>query len=127
MRPALLFALLTGGSALSLPALAALPIDRDTLRGWLQRDTSPLLLDLRSRSEYDSGHLPGARPLSGPLPVTDALKGMQQRPVVLYHSRDQALDGMEERLERAGFEKVYHLHGGWQSWLAADLPVEHFR
>ena len=89
-------------------------------------DKTMVVLDVRTPKEFAEGHVPGAVNISH-----DQLEGRmaelaadRDRDVVVYcrsgHRAGIAL-GM---LEKAGFERLYHLEGDYMGWAAAQRPVE---
>jgi len=86
----------------------------------------PVLVDVRTVSEYQGGHLPGAVNVPvhalpfrmGDVPVSD-----RGGPVVVYcaHGPRAGLAGFFLRV--AGFSQVMHLQGDIRSWLAAGYPL----
>jgi rhodanese-related sulfurtransferase len=85
-----------------------------------------LLLDVRETQEYEGGRLPNAMHI--PLSQLDSraaeLAKHVKRPVIAY-----CMSGLRSRsagnaLARAGFQQIYHLHGGYRAWKDAGLPVE---
>jgi phage shock protein E len=89
-------------------------------------DKTMVVLDVRTPKEFAEGHVPGAVNISH-----DQLEGRmaelaadRDRDVVVYcrsgHRAGIAL-GM---LEKAGFERLYHLEGDYMGWTAAQRPVE---
>lgn len=81
-------------------------------------------VDVRSDSEYQSGHLPGAIfvPLER-IPDDKALQKVKNRPLILYCESGARSAVALKKLRRAGFEKVYHLVGGLAEWRKANLPL----
>lgn len=81
-------------------------------------------VDVRSDSEYQSGHLPGALfvPLER-IPGDKALEKLTDRPIILYCESGARSAVAVKRLRRAGFTRVYHLVGGLIEWRKANLPL----
>lgn len=81
------------------------------------------LLDVRSRSEWETGHLPGAIHLMlGHLPQ-QAVRLPQDRPIVPYcrsGARSAIASGL---LQAQGFGQVMNLAAGMDGWQQAGLPV----
>jgi hydroxyacylglutathione hydrolase len=83
------------------------------------------VLDVRTRAEWESGHIPGARHLmAGELPERlDEVRALQGTVAVVcatgYRSSVAA-----SVLERAGFTNLLHVTGGMNAWKQAGLPVE---
>ena len=88
--------------------------------------TPPLLLDVRSQAEYDSGHVPNAvlMPISDLSDNLDSLKkqGLSRHVAVICLSGSRSVHGAV-LLKQAGFEKVYNVVGGTANWKAQGYPV----
>ena len=112
--------LLTSGCAAS--------INSGTLNERLSISSAPLvLLDVRNRSEYRKGHLPGAVNIPVyvlPFRLVDIPTKGKDRPVVVYcaHGPRAGLAGFILRI--AGYSNVLHLQGDMAGWNSAGLPVE---
>lgn len=102
-------------------------IDSATLAARLAApDGSPVVVDVRTGSEYAGGHLPGAVNIPfqalpfrmAAVPVHDL-----SEPVVVYcaHGPRAGLAGFFLRV--AGFAEVNHLQGDIRSWRAAGYPL----
>ncbi len=93
------------------------------LRGLLEAASPPLLLDVRSREEYDLGHLPRAR--SVPLEaLAEHLEELGQAgSVVTYCSGGTRSSQASRRLRDVGFRRVRRLSGGFEGWVEAGGPV----
>lgn len=83
------------------------------------------VLDVRTRAEWESGHVPGARHLmAGELPERlDEVRALDGTVAVVcatgYRSSVAA-----SVLERAGFTNLLNVTGGMNAWRQAGLPVE---
>ena len=92
---------------------------------------SAIVLDTRSRAEFDAGHIPGATNLGGQpsnqLAATTALvNGDKAKALVLYcnGSYCQASRRLGEQLAEAGFSNVRRYQLGIPVWRALGGPVE---
>lgn len=82
-------------------------------------------LDVRSRAEWDAGHIPGAThvPL-GELP--DRLPELARNRPLIVHCQGGARSAIAASLLRAsGFPAVINLTGGFGEWEAAGQRIEH--
>ena len=86
--------------------------------------TAPVVVDVRTSGEYDSGHIPGA--LNIPFDQIAQRIGEGEAPhgVALYCMIGPRARKGESALLAAGYEKVLHLEGGLAAWKAAGLPIE---
>jgi thiosulfate/3-mercaptopyruvate sulfurtransferase len=128
-------------------------VDAAALAAAMTEGASPVLLDVRWRlggppglDRYREGHLPGAQfadldhDLAGPpgaggrhpLPDAGTFQAAMRRagtsdgrPVVAYDENDSTAAARAWWLLRYfGHQQVQVLDGGYQAWLAADLPIE---
>lgn len=86
-----------------------------------------VLIDVRNRSEYRQGHLPGAVNIpvyALPFHLADIPTRGKDEVVVVYcaHGPRSGLAGFILRL--AGYDNVFHLQGDMAGWDSAGLPVE---
>lgn len=101
-------------------------ITGDTLLKMLQEKPAPLVVDVRSQGEYETGHIPGAINI----PFYEIGSGLQQRGfskndmVVLYceHGPRAGVAGFSLYLH--GYERFFTVAGHMQAWRAGGMPVE---
>lgn len=96
----------------------------------LSAGNPPNILDVRSRAEYRSGHVPGARFIPfwliqflGPL-LAARLPVKRDEPLVVYcgHGPRAWMAGASLRLR--GFRDIQYLDGHWTEWAREGRPVE---
>jgi rhodanese-related sulfurtransferase len=94
-------------------------------------DKSAIVLDTRSRAEFDAGHLPGAINIqSAPAQYAEAVAratgGDYARALVLYCNGPfcQASRRMAEQLAKDGFSNVRRYQLGMPVWRALGGPVQ---
>lgn len=106
------------------PAAGVTPISAETLLG--APPANALILDVRTREEYASGHVPGA--INIPHTEVEArvaeLGADQTRPVVVYCERGGRAGKAETQLLAAGFRDLRHLEGDMRAWRENDRPTE---
>jgi len=91
-----------------------------------------LVIDARSSSYYQRGHVPGAINVSREDFARDyvrlraELEKAKDGPVVVYCSGGECHDSkmVAQALTSLGFGQVRVFTGGWDAWTAAGLPVE---
>jgi rhodanese-related sulfurtransferase len=112
----------------TLPLLfgCATTIVRADLQKRLLESPAPLIVDVRSESEYRADHIPGAVHIPF-YSIGSGLKLLalpKERPVVVYceHGPRAGLAGIS--LYFQGYEKVYSLEGHMKGWRESGLPVE---
>jgi hydroxyacylglutathione hydrolase len=82
------------------------------------------LLDVRSRDEWNKGHIPNAThvflgELRENLGELD-----QSKPTAVYCDSGYRASIATSILKQAGFGSVYNVPGSWQAWKKAGFPVE---
>lgn len=94
------------------------------LSALVNRDNA-LVVDLRPMSDFDKGHIPGSKSvqMSQFDPENKQLAAAKALPVVLVCKSGHTATGAAKRLKKAGFEHVYVLEGGIQSWQQDNLPL----
>jgi phage shock protein E len=85
------------------------------------------LLDVRTKEEWDAGHLPGAQRIDikedGFLDKAKATLD-PKRPVLVYCRSGNRSKKASDLLREAGFSKVYEIEGGIVAWKKAGKPIE---
>lgn len=99
-------------------------ISQADLADRIAANSAPLILDVRSESEFNSGHIPGAVNI----PHTEVLRrigeleaGGDQEIVVYCESGGRAL-AVASALREAGFSTVRHLEGDMRAWRTSPHP-----
>jgi rhodanese-related sulfurtransferase len=100
------------------------PITTAELAAWLADDTrvAPLLLDVRTRAEYEVSHLRGAV-YFGPGTAFDIAKEPRDRPIVAYCSIGYRSGRLARTLRAASFTNVRNLQGSIFEWANEGRPV----
>ena len=89
-------------------------ITYDQAKKMLTQNQNVILLDVRSKQEYEEGHLSGSVPLC----LYDICKQANQilpnkeQTIITYCSSGNRSKEAQERLESMGYENVYSLKGG---------------
>ena len=115
-------------------ALAAFPscsrsaadttISQSDLAGLIAARSAPLILDVRSASEFASGHIPGAINI----PHTELprrigeLHANSDREIVVYCEVGGRAAKAASVLRGAGYTDVLHLQGDMRAWRQHHLP-----
>jgi rhodanese-related sulfurtransferase len=90
----------------------------------LKQNMHPVLLDVRSRAEYEVSHLPGAVFLDYESFTLNQVKNIPlQVPVVVYCSVGVRSEKIGEQLQQAGYTNVRNVYGGIFKWKNVGLPV----
>jgi rhodanese-related sulfurtransferase len=84
-----------------------------------------LVLDLRTQEQFQSGHLAGARQMSGEqiLKAADTLKKHKEKLVVVYDDTGSLGAAAVRQLTAQGFTRAFALRGGLSAWRADNLPL----
>lgn len=84
-----------------------------------------LVVDVRSRDQYDAGHVIDARNIpSGDLPGSvETLKKYRDKPLLTCCETGMTSSAAARTLREQGFAKVANLRGGLQAWRAENLPL----
>ena len=84
----------------------------------------PLLFDTRTLAEYNVSHISGAKLMDYQKFSIEQLKEVpKDTPVVLYCSVGYRSERIGEKLQKAGYRNVQHLHGGIFGWVNQGWPV----
>ena len=99
-------------------------ITTEELAVWLSDSgkSKPLLLDVRSRPEYDVSHLANARNITPDAPV-NVIEGDKEQPIVTYCSVGYRSSEFARKLRRAGFKDVRNLEGSIFAWVNEGRPI----
>ena len=82
------------------------------------------VVDIREAEEYATGHIVDAQNVSEPeADGGNGLKLKKNRPVLLVCDNGSRSGRAATNLRRKGFEQVFSLRGGLQSWRQENLPV----
>ncbi len=86
-----------------------------------------VLVDVRSQTEWDDGHVPTARHLMlGNLPerAEEVVAGNEGKPIVVQCRTGRRSAIGASILQKAGARQVINMEGGYRDWVKAGLPVE---
>lgn len=101
-------------------------ISQEELLSMIESDSAPTIVDVRSRAEYESGHIPGA--IHIPFWLAYYFKKRiptgPEEPLLLYCEHGPRAGVAKFGLTLAGFKKIFYLEGHMISWKKAKLPVE---
>ncbi len=101
-------------------------IDAGALQARLAGPQSPLVLDVRSRSEFLQGRVPGAVHIEYrdvPRRIEE-IKRYADRDVVVYCETGVRARVARDSLREAGVVPVFQLRGDIQDWRRLGLPLE---
>ncbi len=90
-----------------------------------QLQTSEIqLIDVRNRSEFNEGHIPGAEHLQAGQLKKQLSRVSGEKPVVLYCASGDRSSIALSLLQAKGYDNVQNLSGGIDAWQSEGLPVE---
>ena len=95
-------------------------IDAPTLAERLRGDTRPLVLDVRSDSEWDAGHIEGARHVHAGMIEQHLDEIPRDRPVAVICGSGFRASIAASLLKRHGLKDVSNVAGGMTAWTAAN-------
>jgi rhodanese-related sulfurtransferase len=129
----------------ALPAAQKDSVTWDAVFAWIQRDwpevpqmstselarrmaanngASPLLIDVRTRKEYEVSHLPGAIWAETPSQIESATSAVSDhKPVVLYCSAGVRSSRAAAKLMASGRANVFNLQGSIFQWANEGRPL----
>ena len=101
------------------------PIAAASLSERLDGADAPLILDVRTKWEYQSGHVPGAVniPYDELASRVATLPAGKQQPIVVYCESGPRAFVAEDILLNAGFTMVQDLAGHMANWRAKGYPM----
>jgi rhodanese-related sulfurtransferase len=87
---------------------------------------APTVVDVRTRFEFERGHVPGAIhiPFWAVLPHVSRIPTPPAEPVVVYCEHGPRAGLAKAALRLAGYETVLYLEGHMIGWKRAGLPRE---
>lgn len=102
------------GRTIRLPVVSARSIGQAA-------GSDSLVLDVRNRSEWNAGHVPGATnvPLAELVSRVDELRAYSDRPVVVHCQGGSRSAVAASVLQAAGFSNVSDVEGGFRAWVGA--------
>jgi len=92
----------------------------------IESKQAPVIVDVRSESEYKSGHVPGAIHISfwAAFSPAELEAKKQSEPLVLYCQHGPRAGIAKLALSLSGFDNIVYLDGHMTAWMKAKLPVE---
>ena len=84
-----------------------------------------LVFDLRPADAFATGHVAGAKQMSGEqiLKAGDTLKKQKEKVLVVYDDTGSLGAAAVRQLAAQGFTKAFNLRGGITAWRAENLPL----
>ena len=84
-----------------------------------------LVVDMRPIADFNKGHIAGSTniPQSKLDGSHKTLEKHKSKPIIVVCANGIQAGPAANKLKKAGFEQVYKLAGGYQSWIGDNLPV----
>lgn len=84
----------------------------------INKNNELVILDVRTKEEYDNGHIPGAKLI--PLNVLSMklfeLNEYKDKPILVYCASGGRSPRAVDTLVNSSFKHIYHLNRGLSSW-----------
>ena len=98
----------------------------DELLRQIEAGRAPFILDVRSRAEFDAGHVPGSVNLPfWAIPFrASSLSAKPDEPIVVYCGHGPRAHLAMAALRARGFTRVTCLSGHWAGWRSARYPEQ---
>ncbi len=91
----------------------------------MNNHSDALIVDIRTSSEFDGGHIKGAKnlPLNDLSKSVDGITAHKDKPVLIYCNSGNSAGRAIKILRHAGFGKISNLEGGIAAWREANMPL----
>ncbi len=109
------------GYVLSLIGLPLEPQKPISVREAQTKLEQPFVLDVRTRSEFEAGHIEGATQIHAGRLMKNLERIPKHRPVLVHCQSGARSAAAVSALRAAGFGNVLELEGGYDAWIKADL------
>ena len=100
----------------------------DQLLRSVENHTTPVIVDVRSESEYESGHVPGARhlPFYAMWSRHEEIQVRPDDPIILYCEHGPRAWIGKFALWTLGYSNVAYLDGHMSGWKQQGLPTDNY-
>ena len=100
--------------------------DVDTLYAKQKQNENLVIVDVRTKSEYNSGHIPNAKsiPLSSLSESLSQLDIYKEQDIFLVCAVGGRSQKATELLRSKGFSKAINVQGGTRGWKAKGHPLQ---
>ncbi|NVJ48938.1 MAG: rhodanese-like domain-containing protein [Gammaproteobacteria bacterium] len=84
-----------------------------------------VVVDMRPIADFNKGHIAGAKniPQSKFEASQKELEKFKSKPIIIVCANGIQAGPAAAKLKKAGYEQVFRLAGGFQSWVGENLPV----
>ncbi|MFN7137791.1 MAG: rhodanese-like domain-containing protein [Limisphaerales bacterium] len=110
----------------SKPAAAVKEVTLDEAEKLIQSNTNIVILDVRTRREFASGRLAGAKNLDFYAPdFEQKLSQMDKsKPYLIHCATGGRSAEARDKMKELGFQNLYHMDGGFRAWQKAGKKAE---
>ena len=103
-------------------------IDVHAAQEYAAQHENAVLLDVRTPTEYNMSHIPGAMNLNVQNDDFESMvAGLDKNKTYLVHCTKNPANGRSARaldtLQELGFKSLYSIEGGYVAWRDAELPL----
>jgi rhodanese-related sulfurtransferase len=84
------------------------------------------VIDIRAEADFKKGHIAGARHLTAAQITSQNAAGLENKkdaPIIVVCQAGMSAQGVAATLSKQGFNKIFVLQGGMNTWTGANLPV----
>ena len=96
------------------------PVTYSELTNLINKDKITLV-DLRDEKDYTNGHIIDSLNLT--IESIEKNKFNKQQPVITYSDNDKDSIKAAQEYVKQGYQMVYYLQGGIQSWVENNMPL----
>lgn len=84
-----------------------------------------VVIDMRAIADFNKGHIAGAKniPQSKLDDSQKELEKHKNKPIIMVCANGMQAGAAGTKLKKAGFDNVFKLSGGFQSWVGENLPT----
>jgi len=99
---------------------------QDQLLAAIKQGNAPVIVDVRTQGEYESGHVPGAQhlPFYAMWSHYDEIKAKPEDQIVLYCEHGPRAWIGKFALWTLGFKNIVYLDGHMSGWKQRGMPME---
>jgi len=125
INPLFLIILILVSVTLSCAGKGTSHMTQDQLLAAIDQGTAPMIVDVRSQSEYESGHVPSAQhlPFYAMWSHHDEMEAKPEDPIVLYCEHGPRAWIGKFALWTVGYKNVVYLEDHMSGWKEQGLPT----
>lgn len=100
-------------------------VEPQVLLKMIQDQQAPFILDVRSKEEFQAGHVKGAVNISYDLLETKSgqLDSYKDKPIVIYCRSGRRAQVAMKILQKKGFKQLVDLRGHMNLWMQREYPL----